>query len=297
MDQLLLPTIILLWFPLLHRRTSIWCTKALGRALSTARTRITAEPWQQGMAGAETTPKHRAGEAEGAVKLHLPLPPCHPTMHHHGWSGTNLRDTEAAAKHNSQVSISGLVGHAPHTGWLNKLLSTGTALSQLWITPGWCTALPSSASSSSQPHTAPVCPPHSHHQQWDWIWAIQHPELSGFYRRNENKPWFARRSTASTAHVCCTDLLHFYPTSICDGFTAIALGAENQRNSHNVLRAPQIQSRISLCNPGILPSNSSWNRGMDVYKQARQHEARLRILKGIHETGASGAADFSSTQS
>lgn len=80
-------------------------------------------------------------------------------------------------------------------------------------------------------------------------------------------------------------------------FTAIAVGAENQRDSHNVLRAPQIQSEISLCNPGILPSNSSWNMGMDVYKQPRQHEAKLRILKWIHETGASGTADFSNTQS
>lgn len=37
--------------------------------------------------------------------------------------------------------------------------------------------------------------------------------------------------------------------------------------------------------------------GMDMYKQPRQHEARLRILKWMRETGAAGTADFSNLQS
>lgn len=93
--------------------------------------------------------------------------------------------------------------------------------------------------------------------------------------------------------ICSTSTLRVFVMI----FTAMALGAENQRNSHIVLRAPQMQSKVSLCNPGILPSNSNWNMGMDMYKQPRQHEARLRILKWMHETGAAGTAEFSNMQS
>lgn len=139
----------------------------------------------------------------------------------------------------------------------------------LWITPGRC--WPSSASSSSQhAQLLSAHPIHTSISSGTELGQLKTPGLRGFHRWNENKPWFARGSIASTAYVCCTDLLHFHPASICDGFYCNCTGSRKSAELPQCAQNPQIQSKISLCNPGILPSNSNWNTGMDVYKQLRQ---------------------------
>lgn len=165
------------------------------------------ESQQSCMAGGSEIPKHGAGKGEGAVKscsisLSHSVIPSQPSYSrctsvvHHAWSDTNLRNTKAFAKHSPQLGITGThrAGkYLPGTLYrMNKWPSshrnlrgpTDLAARWLWITPGWCwptTALPSNARTCPQPHTAPVCSPHSHqHQQWNWTRAIKKPWANCF---------------------------------------------------------------------------------------------------------------------
>lgn len=308
-----------------EERTLIWCTKALSRALRLQGQGSHGTVWQQGMAGSGGDSKARSRKWWRCCKilLHLTLPPCYPIsaklfemqqccspwlMWHKPEEQNSICKIQSSGQCCCHTRMQGNICQAPYTGWLNKLLTIGPSMSQL---SGRKVALNYPRVMLSHPSTAQQCQhlPSATHSSclptpFTPAWTV---EVNLGNQKTPSRLYFTgEMKTRPDLHSEALLAQHMFVVQVSSTptlqvfvmiFPAVAPGAENQRNSHIVLRVPQIQSKISLCNPGILPSNSSWNMGIDRYKQPRQHEARLRILKWIHETGAAGTADFSNTQS
>lgn len=161
------------------------------------------------------------------VLLHLTLPCCYPTsakifgMHqccsprlkwHKPEEHKSICKTQSSSRRYRHTQRQGNICQAPYTGWLNELPITGISVSPLIWQPG-DSQLAQGDAGPPQHRPAVPAPPLSHTQLLSAhpthtsissgieLGQSKNPELTGFYRRNENKTWFALRSIASTAYV------------------------------------------------------------------------------------------------